>query len=86
MTAFLAKTNVDEIKDLLGLISGLYTALDQLFLNGRKPIVKVRKFELAPKSRSDARSPGELVYSQGHEVLRMVSVPDRDEQRYNAGY
>ena len=30
-------------------------------------------------------SPGERVYAEGHEVLRMVSLPDPDELRYNAG-
>jgi hypothetical protein len=85
VAAALAKTNIEEMKDLLGFLSGLYAALDQLYLNGRQPIVNVRKFELPPKGRWGALSPGERVFSEGHEVLRMVSVPDPDELRYNAG-
>lgn len=85
MAAALAKTNIEEMKDLLGFLSGLYAALDQLYLNGRQPIVNVRKLELPPKGRWVALSPGERVFSEGHEVLRMVSVPDPDELRYNAG-
>ena len=82
--AILAKTNTEELKELLGFLSGLYTALDQLFLNGRRPIVTVRKFNLPPSGRWNALSPGERVYAEGHEVLRMVSVPDPEEQWYNA--
>jgi hypothetical protein len=75
---------IEELKDFFRLLSGFYTALDQLFLNGRQPIVNVRKFNLPPNGRN-ALSPGERVYAEGHEVLRMVSVPDPEEERYNAG-
>ncbi len=81
--AILAKTNIEEIKDLLGFLAGLHSALDQLYLNGQQPIVHVRKFTLPPKTSS--LSPGERVYAEGHEALRMVSLPDPDELRYNAG-
>jgi hypothetical protein len=30
-------------------------------------------------------SPGERVFAEGYEVLRMVTVPDPEELRYNAG-
>lgn len=79
--AILAKTNIEEIKDLLGFLAGLHSALDQLYLNGQQPIVHVRKFTLPPKTSS--LSPGERVYAEGHEVLRMVSLPDPGELRYN---
>lgn len=74
------RANIEEIKDLLGFLSGLYAALDQLSLNRRQPIVTVRKFSLPPKDRWDALSPDERVYAEGHEVLRMVSVSDPEEQ------
>jgi hypothetical protein len=67
----LAKTNIDEIKEMLGFLAGLYQALDQLFLNGREPVVSIRKFTLPPNDPS-RMSPGETVYAEGHEVLRMI--------------
>jgi hypothetical protein len=30
-------------------------------------------------------SPGERVYLEGHEVLKMVTLSDADELRYNSG-
>jgi hypothetical protein len=73
----LAKTNIEEIKEIFGFLAGLYQALDQLFLNGLEPVVHIRKFTLPPKSWT--MSPGERVYAEGHEVLRMVTPPDPEE-------
>jgi hypothetical protein len=61
------------------------SALDQLYLNGRKPEIEVRKFVLPPSKNWNSLSPGERVFAEGQEVLRMVAVPDPDEQRLNAG-
>lgn len=36
-------------------------------------------------SLSPTWSPGERVFAEGQEVLRMVAVPDPDELRLNAG-
>jgi hypothetical protein len=81
----LAKTNIDELKDLFGFLAGLYQALDQLFLNGREPVVHIRKFTLPPRPGTSRMSPGERVYAEGQAVLRMVAPPDPDELRYNSG-
>jgi hypothetical protein len=83
--AVLAKTNIDELKNLFGFLAGLYEALDGLHLNGRQPIVNVRQFILPPKARRSSMSPGERVYLEGHEVLKMVTLPDADELRYSSG-
>lgn len=80
VAAVLAKTNINEVKELLGFLAGLYSALDQLFLNGRKPDISVKTFTLPPKQGS-TWLPGERVFSEGHEVLRMISPPDPDELR-----
>jgi hypothetical protein len=77
----LAKTNIDEVKEMLRYLAGLHQALDQLFLNGRKPVVQIREFVLPPKSGMSRMSPGERVYAEGHEVLRMVTPPDPEELR-----
>jgi len=76
---------VEEVKRLFGFLAGLYHALDQLYINGRQPIVQVRTFNLPPDSRASSMSPGERVFAEGYEVLRMVTVPDPEELRYNAG-
>ena len=80
----LAKTNIDELKNLFGFLAGLYEALDGLHLNGRKPIVKERQFKLPPPTKAGRMSPGERVYLEGHEVLKMVR-PDAAELRDNSG-
>lgn len=81
----LARTDIEEIKQFFGFLAGLYQALDQLYLNGRRPIVRVRVFALPPKSGASSMSPGERAYAEGHEVLRMVTLPDSEELRHNAG-
>lgn len=81
----LAKTNIDEIKEMFGFLAGLYQALDQLFLNGREPIVHIRKFMLPPRHGMWTMSPGERVYAEGRDVLRMVTPPGPEELRYNNG-
>jgi hypothetical protein len=78
----LAKTNIDEVKEMLGFLAGLHQALDQLFLNGREPVVQSREFVLPPKPGVFSMSPGERVFAEGHEVLRMVTPPDPDELHY----
>ncbi|MET4347043.1 hypothetical protein ABIC08_007740 [Bradyrhizobium sp. RT9b] len=82
--AVLARTNIEELKDFFGSLSGLYAALHQLHINGREPVVQILKVTLPPNGRSGL-SPGERVYAEGHEVLRRVSLPDPEEERYNAG-
>jgi hypothetical protein len=83
--AVLAKTNIDQLKDLFGFLAGLYEALIELHLNGRQPIVNVRQFTLPPKAGRSSMSPGERVYLEGYEVLKMVTLPDAAELRYNSG-
>jgi hypothetical protein len=83
--AVLEKTNIEEIKNLLGFLAGLYQALDGLYLNGRQPIVNVRQFTLPPKIGWSSMSPGERVYCEGREVLKMVTPPDAGRLRYNSG-
>ncbi len=78
--AALAQTNVDEIKDLFGFLAGLYEALWQLYHNGREPVVEVQRFVLPPNGALTSMSPGERIYLEAHEVLRMVTPPDTDER------
>jgi hypothetical protein len=59
------KANVDEIKEMFGFLAGLYQALDQLFLNGRAPIVEIQRFALPPADGRAARS-GRTTLQQWH--------------------
>ncbi len=79
--AVMERTNVDEIKELLGFLAGFYEALWQLYFNGQEPVVNIRVFALPPKDRF-SMSPGERVFLEGHEVLKMVAPLDPDEHRY----
>jgi hypothetical protein len=66
-----AKTSVDELKALFAFLSALYTALCELFYNGRQPELAFREFVLPPDSAVAGRqmSPGEKVYRECHVVL-----------------
>jgi hypothetical protein len=67
----LAKTNVDELKAFFAFLSALYSALWELFHNGRKPSLNIREFVLPPDPPVPRKEmlPGEIVYRQGHAVL-----------------
>jgi AbiU2 len=73
-----AKTSVDELKALFAFLNALYTALWELFYNGRQPLLTVRTFVLPPDSAVNGRemSPGEKVYGECQAVLTsMLSNP-----------
>ncbi len=74
----LAKTSVDELKELFAFLSALYTALWEQFHNGLKPSLNIRQFVLPPDPavpRQDTL-PGEIVYREGHVAL-MSMLPWR---------
>jgi hypothetical protein len=70
INALFRNTNIEEMKDILGFLHALYGALDQVFLNGRKPEVQSHKFDLARQPRA----PGERVYREAHEMLRPLGT------------
>jgi len=74
----LAKTSVDELKALFAFLSALYSALWELFCDGRKPSLNIRDFVLPPDPpiAYQAMLPGEKVYREGHAVL-MSMLPDQ---------
>jgi hypothetical protein len=67
----LAKTNVEEMKSLFAFLSALYSALWELFNNGREPTLDVRDWILPPDDHPRGREmlPGEQVYRGGQEAL-----------------
>jgi AbiU2 len=74
----LAKTSVDELKALFAFLSALYSALRELFHNGRKPSLSIGEFVLPPDPPVPHRDelPGEIVYREGHAAL-MSMLPDQ---------
>jgi hypothetical protein len=57
--ALIAKTNVDEVRELLGFLHALHQLLSQLHMNGIMPNIAPVKFDLPP-SPSGGR-PGERI-------------------------
>jgi hypothetical protein len=74
----LAKTSVDQLKALFAFLSALYSALWELFHNGREPSLSIREFVLPPDPPAPRRDklPGEIVYRAGHAAL-MSMLPDQ---------
>jgi len=75
----MAKTNVDEMKEMFGFLHALHLSLQELYLNGRKPDLTPATFILPPNGRpySGSLKAGERVYRDGHDVLYgMLSVTD----------
>jgi hypothetical protein len=70
----LQKTNVEEMKQMFGFLSGLHQALDQLFLNGRKPVIDLYSFSLPPVQDAWRMSPGERIYAETNTVLRVLAA------------
>jgi AbiU2 len=65
--ALMAKTNVDEIKQLLGFLHALHNSLDQLYRNGLVPDLTPATFDLPPTpSRSKS---AEILYRESGNVL-----------------
>jgi len=56
------------MKTLFAFLSALYSALWELFHNGRQPLLNIREFVLAPEPVISSREmlPGERVYREGH--------------------
>jgi hypothetical protein len=75
----LAKTSVDELKALFAFLSALYSALWELFHNGRKPSLNIRDFVLPPDPpvAHQTMLPGEIVYREGNTAL-MSMLPDQN--------
>jgi hypothetical protein len=76
--ALMAKTNVDEVKELLGFLHALYQSLSQLHLNGIAPGVTPVKFGLPPSPGGG--KPGERIFRESGELLYgMIDLGLRSE-------
>jgi len=76
------KTSIDEMKSLFAFLSALYSALWECFHNGRRSSLSVPQFVLPPVPGASGRDmlPGELVYREGHAVLKSIVRGREDEE------
>ena len=68
VSALFAKTNIHELQRLLVFFNQLYSALWQLFFNGRKPTLPPRRYSL--KAMRDRPSPPEIGRSVHERIAR----------------
>ncbi|QIP02990.1 hypothetical protein [Bradyrhizobium symbiodeficiens] len=71
--ALMAKTSVDELKQLLGFLHAMHNSLDQLYRNGLVPDLTPSTFDLPPTpSRSKS---AEIMYRESGNVLYGLIAP-----------
>jgi hypothetical protein len=77
VNALLAKTNIDEIKAMLGFLHSLHEGLRELYLNGRNPLpLPEILFVLPPAPRPQREyHPGEKAYREAQAVLLSMIPP-----------
>jgi hypothetical protein len=63
----MAKTDINEMKEMLGFLHALYTSLDQLYLNGIAPDLTPVTFALPPTLGNS--SSGERIYRESAHLL-----------------
>jgi hypothetical protein len=77
VNALLAKTNIDEMKAMLGFLHSLHEGLRELYLNGRNPLpLPEILFVLPPAPRPQREyHPGEKAYREAQAVLLSMIPP-----------
>lgn len=76
--ALFAKTNIEEMKEIVGFLHSLHDEMWELLFNGHRPDVKPYKFVLPPDPpvRSRQPTPGETIARDAQTVLRrLISTP-----------
>lgn len=69
----MAKTNIDEVKELLGFLHSLYMSLWQLHINGIAPNITPAIFDLPPVPGGS--KPGERMYRESADLLYGMLYP-----------
>jgi hypothetical protein len=63
----MAKTNIDEVKEMLGFLHALYVSLFQVYLNGIPPDITPVTFDLPPALGGS--SAAERMYRESADLL-----------------
>jgi hypothetical protein len=76
--ALMAKTNIDEVKEMLGFLHSLYMSLFQLHSNGLKPDLTPTTFSMPPTAYpgSQQSSAAEHMYREAGDLLYGLIDPD----------
>ncbi len=82
--ALFAKTNIRELQKMLGFLGSLHEALWQLFFNGRKPVLRPRRYSVkhmrhSPSPLWQTSAVQERITREAEQFLR--SVADVPQQR-----
>jgi hypothetical protein len=77
VNALLAKTNIDEMKAMLGFLHSLHEGLRELYLNGRNPLPLPNVTFVLPPAQKPQRQyhPGEKAYREAQAVLLSMMPP-----------
>lgn len=66
----LARTNIDEMKNIFSFLHALHECLYQLWINGEEPVLREREFILPPHPMSkNDYMPGEKAFRQAQDVM-----------------
>ncbi len=81
INALLAKTNIDQMKEMFGFLHSLHEGLRELQLNGRNPLpLPVVDFVLPPAPKPQRQDhPGEKAYREAQAVLLSMMPQTRKE-------
>ncbi len=83
INALLAKTNIRELQKMLAFLGSLYEALWQLFFNGRKPVLRPRRYSVkhmrhSPSPPWQTSAVQERITFEAEQFLRSVAgVPQQ---------
>jgi hypothetical protein len=69
----MAKTNIDEVKQLLGFLHSLYMSLSRLYINGIAPDITPATFDLPPAPGGSKA--GERMYRESADLLYGILDP-----------
>lgn len=86
--ALFAKTNIRELQKMLAFLGSLYTALWELFVNGRKPVLRPRRYSVKQMRHSPSPNwrPSVVQERITHEVERFLQSVASTAQQHLAAH
>jgi hypothetical protein len=84
VSALFAQTNIREMQRMLGLLMSLYEALWQLFVNGRKPVLRARRYSVKQMRKRPSKNVGGSAVHERivHEAGQFLSAAAIDRKNY----
>ena len=86
INALFAKTNIRELQKMLAFLGSLYEALWQLFFNGRKPVLRPRRYSVkhmrhSPSPPGQTSGVQERITHEAEQFLRSVADVPKSARR-----